>query len=610
MKRHPFILVAVTIAATLAGVQTLGCGASRSARSLAADKVYVAPGELDKYYGFLSGGQSGSVFVVGIPSGRLIREIPVFEPRAAYGYAMHETDPRRQELEATGGLWGDTHHPMLSETDGVFDGRRLWINDLANGRLARIRLDYFEADRIIKIPNLQGAHGIAVVSPNTKYIVVNGEFEQPTDGLTTNPAPYTSVVAFVDPDSMEVKFEVRVNGNIDIADTSKDGRYAFSTVYNLEQGREMGAMIQYDRDAVAAIDIPAAERAVAEARGEVRNGVPILDPADHPGLLTLIPVPKNPHGVNATPDGRYVIASGKLSPTVTIIDARTLKIVAEPEVGLGPLHTTFDNRGNAFTSLFLDSQVVKWNIDKAIAGASDYIVDRINVHYNIGHLQAVGGDSTHPAGDYLLALNKLSKDQYLPVGPDLPENQEIIDISGETMKMLASFPTPPEPHDATFLSAAVLKSIVKQVYTPTDDAIAAGKESVVRTGPHSVAVNMTLIRSAYTPDSFEVREGDVVTLKVTNVETIRDMIHGFALPDHNLNIALAPGSTKTMTFAAGKPGVYWFYCTNFCSALHLEMRGRLVVQPKDSTVTLTDWHAAENVKGQVVAGVPSTGEKQ
>ena len=240
MKRHPLILIVLTAVATLGVAHTMGCGATRSARSLAAEKVYVAPGELDKYYGFLSGGQSGSVFVVGIPSGRLIREIPVFEPRAAYGYAVHDTDPRRQQLVATGGLWGDTHHPMLSEKNGVFDGRYLWINDLANGRLARIRLDYFEGDRIIKIPNLQGAHGVAVVSPDTKYVVVNGEFEQPTDGLATNPAPYTSVVAFVDPESMEVKFEVRVNGNIDIADTSKDGRYSFSTVYNLEQGKDMG----------------------------------------------------------------------------------------------------------------------------------------------------------------------------------------------------------------------------------------------------------------------------------------------------------------------------------------------------------------------------------
>src|SRR5262245_29637000 len=400
IRRHPFIVVIATVIATVGVVQTLGCGASRSARSLAAEKVYVAPGELDKYYGFLSGGQSGSVFVVGIPSGRLIREIPVFEPRAAYGYAMNRHDPRRLELEATGGAWGDTHHPVLSETDGVPDGKYLWINDLANGRLARVRLDHFEADRIVKIPNLQGAHGIAVVSPDTKYIVVNGEFEQPTDGLVTNPAPYTSVVAFVDPDSMEVKFEVRVNGNIDIADTSKDGRYAFSTVYNLEQGKDMDSMIQYDRDAVAAIDIAAAEQAVAAGKGQVRNGVPILNPDENPGLLTLIPVPKNPHGVNVTPDGKYVIASGKLSPTVTIIDAHTLKIVAEPEVGLGPLHTTFDDRGNAYTSLFLDSQIVKWNIDKAISGSSDYIVDRINVHYDIGHLHAAGADHGHPSGDY------------------------------------------------------------------------------------------------------------------------------------------------------------------------------------------------------------------
>jgi nitrous-oxide reductase len=400
-----------------------------------------------------------------------------------------------------------------------------------------------------------------------------------------------------------------VNGNIDIADTSKDGRYSFSTVYNLEQGRDMGSMIQYDRDAVAAIDIPAAEKAVAAGRGEIRNGVPILDPADNAGVLTLIPVPKNPHGVNVTPDGRYAIASGKLSPTVTIIDAHTLKIVAEPEVGLGPLHTTFDDRGNAFTSLFLDSQVVKWNIDKAVNGASDYIVDRINVHYNIGHLQAVGGDSMHPAGDYLLALNKLSKDQYVPVGPDMPENQEIIDISGEKMKMLASFPTPPEPHDAEFISASVLSPKVKQVFTPGPDAVSEGHERVIRTGPHAVTVDMTLIRSAYTPDSFTVREGDQVTLRLTNVETIRDNIHGFALPDHGLNLQLPPGATRTVTLDAGKPGVYWYYCTNFCSALHLEMRGRMIVQPKDSTIPIPDWKSAQNVKG-AVPGVPSTGAAQ
>jgi nitrous-oxide reductase len=609
MKRSTFALIfaAVVIGAVIG--QLAGCGtigSARSARLAAAEKVYVGPGELDKYYAFLSGGQSGSVFVVGIPSGRLIREIPVFEARAAYGYAVSAADPRRQQLEATGGAWGDTHHPAPSETRGVYDGRYLWINDLANGRLARVKLDTFETDRIVKIPNLQGAHGIAVVSPDTKYVGVNGEFEQPTDGLVTNPAPYTSVVAFVDPESMGVKFEIRVNGNIDIADSSKDGRYLFATVYNLEQGKDMGSMLQYDRDALAAIDIPAAEKAIAEGKATVMNGVPVIAPETAPGVLTLIPVPKNPHGVNVTPDGKYVIASGKLSPTVTIVDAKTLKIVAEPEVGLGPLHTTFDDRGNAFTSLFLDSQVVKWNVAKAVAGADDYVVDRINVHYNIGHLQAAGGETMHPYGDFLLALNKLSKDQYLPVGPDLPENQELIDISGDRMVMLSNFPTPPEPHDAVFIAASTLKSSVKQVYTAGPEAVVAGLEKVVRTGPNSVVVDMTMIRSAYTPEHIEVREGDKVTFKVTNVETVRDMTHGFALPDHDLNISLPPGATKEITIDAGKPGVYWYYCTNFCSALHLEMRGRMVVQPKDSNVKLADWRAGQNVQGIEVPGVPST----
>ena len=605
LKRNLFALILATAVAIVALTQTLGCGSSGTTRARLAEKVYVPPGEHDKYYAFLSGGQSGSVFVVGIPSGRLIREVPVFEPRAAYGYAVHPNDPRRQELEATGGAWGDTHHPAPSETNGVYDGKYLWINDLANGRLARVRLDVFETDRIIKIPNMQGAHGIAVVSPDTKYIGVNGEFEQPTDGMATNPAPYTSVVSFVDPESMQVKFQVRVNGNIDIADSSKDGKYFFSTVYNLEQGKEMGSMLQFDRDALAAIDIPAAETAVAEGKVEMRNGVPIIDPEQVPGVLTLIPVPKNPHGVNVTPDGTYVIASGKLSPTVTIVDTKTLKIVAEPEVGLGPLHTTFDDRGNAYTSLFLDSQVVKWNIAKAVAGGSDYIVDRINVHYNIGHLQAAGGETMKPHGDFLLALNKLSKDQYLPVGPDMPEAQELIDISGEKMQMLSAFPTPPEPHDAVFMAASLLKGKVKQVFDVDANAVKAGAESVVRTGPGAMTVNMTMTRSAYTPETIVVREGDKVTFRLTNVETIRDMTHGFALPDHGLNVSLPPGATREITIDTPKPGVYWFYCTNFCSALHLEMRGRMIVQPKGGDVTIADWHAGQNVAGLKVPGVPS-----
>jgi nitrous-oxide reductase len=143
----------------------------------AAQQVYVAPGRLDDYYAFLSGGQSGSVFVYGIPSCRFIKEIPIFEPRAALGYANNPGSDTYKRLVATGPLWGDTHHPVLSQTDGRYDGHWLWINDKANGRVAKIDLRTFEVAEIKTVPNIQGAHGLAVYLPTCKYVYVNGELE-------------------------------------------------------------------------------------------------------------------------------------------------------------------------------------------------------------------------------------------------------------------------------------------------------------------------------------------------------------------------------------------------------------------------------------------------
>jgi len=591
VKAQRVLLVLAALAVAAGIVRTFACGVGRSARSDAANQVSLSSGEHDQYYAFLSGGRSGSVFVAGIPSGRLIREIPVFEPRAAYGYASNEDDPRRQELRSSGGLWGDTHQPALSKTGGACDGRYLFIDDLANARLGRVRLDTFEADRIARIPNLQGAHGIAVVLPDTRYIVVNGEFEQPADGVADSPDPYTSVVAFVDPETMETKFEVRVPGNAVMADASKDGRFVFSTISNLEQGRDAISMMQFDRDAVAAIDIPAAVKAVAAGKAQKRNGVPVLEVDDSKGILTLIPVPKNPHGVAVTPDGKYVVASGRLSPTVTVIDARTLQIVAEPEVGPGPVATTFDDRGNAYTSLYVGSEIVEWNIARAVRGASDYVVGRIGMHYNVANLRATHDPGAHPSGGYLLALNTASKDQYLPVGPEMPQDFELIDISGEQMRMLGSFPTLPEPQGVELVAAKVLAPKVRQTLEPPPDAVQAGREQVVRTGARSVTVEMTAIHSVFTPDHFEVREGDRVTFRLTNVETMRDRIHGFALPDHDLHVSLPPGGTRTITIDAGRTGVYWYYCTHFCGVLHPEMRGRMIVHSQNATVPLSDWHA-------------------
>jgi len=545
----------------------------------AAQQVYVPPGKLDDYYAMLSGGQSGSVFVYGIPSCRFIKEIAIFEPRAGLGYANNPGSESYKRLAATGPLWGDTHHPVLSQTDGRYDGHWLWINDKANDRVAKVDLRTFEVAEIKLVPNIQGAHGLAAYLPTCKYVFVNGELETDAAGNSTDSEKYRSLVAFLDAQTLETKFQISFVGNADIASSGKDGHYVFVTMYNTENAVSSEGMIERDRDAVGAIDVPLAEKALAAGQFTKINGIPVIESEKVPGVLTLIPVPKNPHGCNVTPDGKYVLASGKLSPTVTIIDAKTLKTIAEPEVGLGPLHTTFDGRGNAYTSLFVDSQIVKWNIEKAIKGENDYIIDRVDVHYNVGHTKAAGGDTSYPSGDWLISLNKLSKGMFLPVGPGMPESQELVDISGEKMRVVAAFPSLPEPHDAVMIHRKVLENYVVQTYEQQPAAVKLGEEKVVRNGT-KVDVYMTCIRSKFIPEQFEVHEGDEIKVHLTNVETVRDMTHGLAISRMSINLAVDPGQTAETTFVASKPGTYWYYCTWFCSALHLEMRGRLLVKPK------------------------------
>jgi nitrous-oxide reductase len=565
----------------------------------AAQQIYVPPGKLDEYYAILSGGQSGSVFVYGIPSCRFIKEIPIFEPRAGLGYANNPGSESYKRLVATGPLWGDTHHPVLSQSGGRYDGHWLWINDKANDRVAKIDLRTFEVAEIKEVPNIQGAHGLAAYLPSCKYVFVNGELETDAAGNSTDAEKYRSLVAFLDAQTLETKFQVSFVGNADIASSGKDGRFVFVTMYNTENATSSEGMIERDRDAVGAIDVPLAEKAISDGKFTKINGVPVIESEKVPGVLTFIPVPKNPHGCNVTPDGKYVLASGKLSPTVTIIDAKTLKVIAEPEVGLGPLHTTFDGRGNAYTSLFVDSQIVKWNIDKAIKGQPDYIIDRVDVHYNVGHTKAAGADTSYPSGDWLISLNKLSKGMFLPVGPGMPESQELVDISGDKMRVVAAFPSLPEPHDAVMIHRKVLENYVVQTYEQQPTAVKLGEEKVVRNG-NKVEVFMTCIRSKFVPEQFEVHEGDEIKLHLTNVETVRDMTHGIAFSRLGINLAVDPGQTAETTFSAARQGTYWYYCTWFCSALHLEMRGRLLVKP--SGATLSDYPATGPLAKQEKGG--------
>ncbi|MDP2263120.1 MAG: TAT-dependent nitrous-oxide reductase [Hydrogenophaga sp.] len=578
--------------------------------------THLKPGELDTYYGLWSGGHTGDMRVLGLPSGRELLRIPCFVPDALVGWGHTNESKAIMGTKPNGALRytvGDTHHTHASYKDGNYDGRYAWINDKINSRIARIRLDYFICDKITQLPNVQGFHGIFPdkrdpVDPAINYttrVFCGGEFGIPLPNAGIEDADtYRSLFSCVDAETMEVRWQVLIDGNCDLVATSYDGKLAASNQYNTEMGAKYEDMMSAERDACIFFNIARIEEAVKAGKFKTigSSKVPVVDGThaankDPKTALTAhVSVPKNPHGVNASPDQKYFICAGKLSPTATVIElAKVLEwfdgtredldssIVAEVEIGLGPLHTAFDGRGNAYTTLFLDSQIVKWNVDAAIkfhAGDKNakYVVDRLDVQYQPGHINGSQSETVAADGKYLAVGCKFSKDRFLPVGPLHAENEQIIDMSGEKMVLLADHPVRGEPHDFIIFKRDLVKP--KQVYDLDDfpNAIKDPKESGVFRNGKKVTVKMTSQAPAFSLREFKVKKGDEVTLILTNLDKIEDLTHGFAIPNHDVNFIVNPLETASVTFTAGEPGVYWCYCTHFCHALHLEMRTRMIVE--------------------------------
>jgi nitrous-oxide reductase len=586
-----------------------------SAKAQAADasnnKAFIHPGELDEYYGFWSGGHSGEVRILGIPSMRELMRIPVFNTDSATGWGLTD-ESKRIKGDSAHLHAGDSHHPHMSMTDGRYNGKYVFINDKANSRVARIRCDVMKTDKMITIPNVQAIHGLRVQKvPYTKYVICNGEFEIPltNDGSTMKDvSTYRSLFNVIDAETMEVTFQVMVDGNLDNTDADYDGKYFASTCYNSEMGMTLGEMVSAERDHVVVFDLAACEKAVKAGKFKTYNGnkVPVLDGTKGSKLTRYIPVPKSPHGMNTSPNGEYFVANGKLSPTVSVISIKKLPdlfadkikprdaIVAEPELGLGPLHTAFDNKGNAYTTLFLDSQIAKWNVEEAIQAYQgkkvNYIRQKLDVHYQPGHNHTSAGETRDADGKWLISLCKFSKDRFLPVGPLRPENDQLIDISGDEMKLVHDGPTYAEPHDCMIVHRSKLKP--KKLWTRDDpifaDTIAMAKKDgvnvetdnkVIRDG-NKVRVYMTSVAPMFGLSEFKVKQGNEVTIVVTNLDNIEDVTHGFCMTNHGVQMEVGPQATSSITFTANQPGVQWFYCNWFCHALHMEMRGRMFVEPK------------------------------
>lgn len=659
--------IILTVAAAGALYSCKPKGAESAVSGDAASKVYVAPGKYDEFYNFVSGGFNGQMSVYGIPSGRLLKIIPVFSqfPENGYGFS-EETKPM---LNTSHGFvpWDDLHHIALSETNGEHDGRWVFANGNNTPRIARVDLKTYRTAEIIEIPNSAGNHSSPFITPNSEYVVAGTRFSVPLDNengdvpINTYKQNFKGTVSFirVDPTSgnMSIAFQIRTPGvNFDLARAGKkvSNGWMFFSTYNTEKANtllEVNASAK-DKDFIMAVNWKKAEEYVKAGKGKkevvkyahnvydenkhqatstIEKEVLVLDPKEIPGLLYFIPCPKSPHGTDTDPTGEYIVGSGKLAAIIPVFSfTKIQKAIAEKNFdgeydgipvikyeaalqgevqkpGLGPLHTEFDNDGNAYTSMFVSSEIVKWRVK------DQKVLDRVPTYYSIGHLSVMGGPTAKPYGKYMIAYNKITKDRYLPTGPELAQSAQLYDISGDKMKMILDFPTVGEPHYAEALPASLIEKNSIKIYKIENNqnpyvSKGEGTTKVERKG-NEVHVYMTAIRSHFAPDNIEgIKMGDVVYFHLTNLEQDWDVPHGFAVKgSNNAEILVMPGETQTYKWIPDRVGIFPFYCTDFCSALHQEMQGYARVSPAGSNVPLV-WGTNKNPLTNQAAGAPAANQ--
>ncbi|MBD0778417.1 Sec-dependent nitrous-oxide reductase [Maribacter sp. ANRC-HE7] len=638
-------LVMVFTSCNDSGKKSRGALASNNA-----EKVYVAPGEQDEFYAFMSGGYSGNLTVYGLPSGRMFKEIPVFSQFATNGYGYsEETKPM---LNTSFGFvpWDDSHHPDISQTNGELDGRWIFINGNNTPRIARIDLKTFETAEIIEVPNSAGNHSSSFITENTEYVVAGTRFSVPVPQrdmpINEYKGNFKGALSFisVDPEDgeMDIKFQILMPGfNYDLSHPGrgKSHGWFFFTTYNTEEANsllEVNAS-QNDKDFIAAINWKKIEEYVNNGGGTkipanyahniysdedhtavstMKKEVLTVDPTKVPGAVYFLPTPKSPHGCDVDPTGSYIIGNGKLSADLTVHsfdkmlaaiegkkfdgEAYGIPILKFEDVlagtvksgGLGPLHTEFDGEGNAYTTFFISSEVVMWKL------GTWEVVDRKPTYYSVGHLMIPGGNSRKPFGKYVVAMNKITKDRYLPTGPELEHSAQLYDISGDKMELIYDFPTHGEPHYAAGIPAELIAPKSQKIYKLAENkhprATLGVNDARVERDGNEVHVYMAMIRSHFTPDNIEgIKVGDKVYFHITNHEQDFDVPHGFAMIGaNNSELLIMPGQTKTLVWEPKQVGVWPFYCTDFCSALHQEMQGYVRVSPTNSNVDLT-WSLGE-----------------
>ncbi len=575
---------------------------------LAAVKTFMPRGGRDEYFGIVGTGNSGTMIVYGIPSMRIYKYVGVFSPEPWQGYGFDDESSlmlKKASLDDRIAEYGDMRFPAFAETNGLYNGKYAFFSDGANSRIALLGLDDFETKQVLSHPLFLNCYPGVAVTQNTEYVVQTSQYPSAW-GKSLDPRDFKSGVTFwhfEDPQEAsksghigrmlkEQSFTVELPsftlGYFDAGKFSSDG---YITGVADKDGKHYVYLVNY-------------KNLNGLKRNSVNNfDVIPFDEAVKANAVAMIEIPYAAKSVKVTPKGKYFIAvgddayvfdfakvkdafankkfSGKVNG-VPLIAANDVKH-GSVKLGNGVVDIAFDFRPNtAYASAFDDKKVVRWNYENLKKGKE------VALDFKPGYLMTPQGMSAEPHSNYLTVVDKEGLyDKLVSVGPTRPSFQHLIDISSDDM---ADIYTMTLPQANMYGSVSVLRTTIKPIIryptgtnTRTGETsrykTVAGMEKVERQG-NRVHVFGTLIRSHITPEIVEVNEGDIVTFHLTNLELAEDETHGFTIDTYGKHGSFEPGKTASLTFVADRPGAFPYYCTEFCSALHLEMEGILMVKPK------------------------------
>ena len=565
---------------------------------LAAVKTFMPRGGRDEYFGFAGTGNSGTMIVYGIPSMRIYKYVGVFSPEPWQGYGFDDESMlmlKKGSLDDRIVKYGDMRYPAFSETGGKYNGKYLFYSDGANSRIALLGLDDFETKQILAHPFFHNCYTGVAVDQNTDYVVQSSQYPAPWDLKSIDVKDFKSGVTFWKFDDhengkeghhigrliKEKSFTVELPAyELGYFDTGREGSDGFVYGIAKKDGKTFVYVINY--------------KALAGKADGSKNSMAIVSTKAANGNYGFIPV-SSATKVKVTPDGKYLIV---VADEVNVLDLSKVNAAVKAnmdlasvkkssfKVGSGVKDVAFEMRDNvAYFSAFNDSKVYKYDY------SSGKKLGEVALDFKPSDLMVPQGLSADPHSNYLIAVDKqgIYKTRH-SVGPIRPSFQHLIDISGDKMVDIYTMSL---PQANVYGNVGIKRTTIKPVIryplgtnTRTGEIstfrTVAGQEKIERDPKtHRVHVFGTLIRSHITPEIVEVNEGDIVTFHLTNLERAEDETHGFTVDTYGKHGSFEPGKTASLTFVADRPGVFPYYCTEFCSALHLEMEGILLIIPKN-----------------------------